>query len=85
MEGIINNFTMSRHSQNTKHLVVTVAGVKDKKKAETLLGKGVSWKTPSGKEIRGTVKATHGNNGAVRVIFEKGMPGQSIGKKVKII
>ncbi len=83
MEATINSFRMSRHSQDTKHLILTVKGVNSQAKAEKLLGRKVSWKTPSGKDIYGEVKATHGNKGAVRAIFEKGLPGQAIGTKVK--
>jgi ribosomal protein L35AE/L33A len=34
--------------------------------------------------MSGKVAASHGNSGAVRVIFETGMPGQALGQKVKI-
>jgi len=30
------------------------------------------------------VADAHGNKGAVRVIFEKGMPGQAIANKVEV-
>ena len=59
-----------------------------KEKAKALVGKEVVWKNPSGKnkiEIKGKISALHGSKGCVRVIFEKGMPGQSIGTKVKTI
>ena len=35
-------------------------------------------------EIKGIVKSAHGNGGCLRVIFEKGMPGQSISGKVMV-
>jgi len=65
-------------------MIVRVDGVEDRKKASDLLGKTVVWKSPKGKEIKGKVAAPHGNKGAVRVIFEKGMPGQSITQHVEI-
>ena len=59
--------------------------VGDKKEdAIKLIGKTVSWKSPAGKEIKGKVTQFHGNKGALRVIFEKGMPGQAVGSKVDI-
>lgn len=84
MEGIVNNFRQGRHHQKTTHVLISVKGVDDKKKAEKLVGKKVTWKTPTGKEIAGKVAAAHGNSGVVRVIFEKGLPGQALATKVKI-
>ena len=83
MEGTISNFRSARHHQYDRQMVVVIDGV-DKEKAEGLVGKTVVWKSPAGKEIKGKISASHGNKGAVRVIFEKGMPGQSVGSKVKI-
>lgn len=65
-------------------MVVIVKDTNNREKASKLVGKKVSWKTPAGKEIKGIIKAAHGNKGAVRVLFEKGMPGQAVGEKVKI-
>ena len=84
MEGIIHSFRRGRHTQTTNQMIIIVKGIAKKDKAAELAGKSVSWKSPAGKEIKGKVSAAHGNKGAVRVIFEKGMPGQSIGTKVAI-
>ncbi len=83
MKAQISNFRMSRHGKYDNHMVVSVEGVDNKEKAEKLVGKEVSYNTGK-KEIKGTVKSTHGNKGAVRVLFEKGMPGQSLGQEIKI-
>ena len=84
MEGIISNFRKSVHVQKGNHMIVMVDDVNTREKAEKLAGKEVEYKTESGKIIKGKVAAAHGNKGAVRVIFEKGMPGQSVAKKVSI-
>jgi len=84
MEATIVNFRRGIHTQKDTHMVLLVKGYEDKDKSSSLVGKTVIFTTETGKEIKGSVKATHGNKGAVRAIFEKGMPGQSIGKKVKI-
>ena len=55
-----------------------------REKAKLLIGKKITWTSPAKREIKGEIKTTHGNNGCLRVHFEKGMPGQSIGTKVKI-
>ena len=84
MEGVIKNFRKGKRTQKTTHMVVYLSKVSDRKKASELVGKSVVWKSPKGKEIKGKVASAHGNKGAVRVIFEKGMPGQSLGNKVEI-
>lgn len=86
MKGIIVNFRGSMRIKTGNQMIVQTEGVTDKEKAKSLLGKKVTWATPGKKKntITGKVSAVHGNKGAVRVIFEKGLPGQSIGTEVKI-
>ena len=84
MKAIITNFRMGRHTKSNNHMIIKVESIESKDKAKDLLNKKVIWKSPSGKEIKGIVKALHGNKGALRVIFEKGMPGQSIGSEVDV-
>ena len=48
-----------------------------------LIGKKVTYKTKN-QEIIGEVTSLHGVKGAIRVRFEKGMPGQSIFREVLI-
>ena len=84
MEGVIKNFRRSRTRQKTNHMIVYLNDISDREKATGLVGKQVVWKSPKGKEINGKVASAHGNNGAVRVIFEKGLPGQSLSTKVDI-
>ena len=78
------NYRLSRHRQTPSHLILRVSGIDDSKKAATLVGKHLSWKSPAGKEIKGKIAAAHGNSGAVRAIFEKGMPGQALGQKIVV-
>ena len=65
-------------------MIMLVDEIDSKEKANALIGKKVIWSSPAKKEIKGVVKSAHGCKGALRVLFEKGMPGQSIGQKVKI-
>ncbi len=67
-----------------KQMVITINDVDDKEKASKFVGKEVVWKSPAGKELKGKVSAAHGNKGNLRVIFETGMPGQSLSGKVEI-
>lgn len=84
MEGVIVNFRGSHKTKYDNHMIIKVDKVSNREGAKKLKGKGVIWKTSSGKEIKGKIASEHGNSGALRVIFEKGMPGQSIGKKVEV-
>ena len=84
MEGVIVHFRGSRRVKRTNQMIVQVSGVDDKDKASKLIGKNVVWKTPAGKQMLGKITNIHGNSGALRVRFDIGLPGQSIGKKVAI-
>ncbi|EFK97913.1 50S ribosomal protein L35Ae [sediment metagenome] len=84
MEGIISNFRKSMHRQTPSHPIILISGVDSKEKAAKFVGKKAVWTSPAGKQLKGEIRAPHGNKGAVRAIFETGLPGQSIGTKVVI-
>ena len=83
-EGVIVNYRGSHKTQHPNQMIIKVEGYDNKDKAKDLIKKIVTWKTPAGKEMKGTITKEHGNKGAVRVKFEKGLPGQAIGTKVKV-
>lgn len=86
MEGIISNFRRGKRTVYTNQMIIAVKEIDSKEKANKLLKKKVIWSS-SGKQkkqITGIITKAHGNNGALRVKFYKGMPGQAIGKIVKI-
>lgn len=84
MEGTIVHFRGSRRVKRSNQMVVLIKSIDDKEKASKLVGKKVTWKTSAGKQLIGQITAAHGNSGALRVRFDTGMPGQSIGTKVAI-
>lgn len=84
MEGVIVHFRGSRRVKRGNQMIIQVNGIDSKDKASKLVGKKVIWKTSAGKQMTGQITALHGNSGALRVRFETGMPGQSIGTKVAI-
>jgi len=84
MEATIVHFRGSRRVRSHNQMIVEVNGIDTKEKASNIVGKKAVWKSSSGKQITGQVTAIHGNSGALRVRFETGMPGQSIGSKVEI-
>jgi len=84
MNGIIVNFRGSKHRKKGNQMVILPEGCDTKEKASKLIGKTVIWESPAKKVIKGKITNTHGNKGAVRALFEKGMPGQAIASKIKI-
>ena len=75
---------MSRHISKQNHIILVISGSTTKEKAQTHLGKEVVWTSPAGKKIKGKIAATHGNKGALRAIFTKGLPGQCRGGTVDV-
>lgn len=84
MKAIITSFRRSLHRISPNHMVIQIDSVLTKDKAKEFIGKEVVYTTESGKELKGKISGLHGNIGKLRVIFETGMPGQSLGKEVKI-
>ncbi len=84
MHGILKNYRRGRNTQHSTQYIVEVSGFETRAKASTLNGKKVTWKSTADKPIVGKIMAAHGNSGAVRVKFEKGLPGQAIGSQVSI-
>jgi len=84
MNAQITNFRGGVHTQKGNHMIIKPEGVSTREEAEKLVDKKVTWKSPAGKELNGRVASAHGNSGCVRVIFETGMPGQSLSDTVVI-
>jgi large subunit ribosomal protein L35Ae len=84
MDGIIINFRRGKKTMTTNQMVVEIDETSKQEEATKLIGKQVTYLTSAGNAIKGKVSGTHGKNGNVRVLFERGMPGQAIGQKVKI-
>ena len=82
MDGKIVNYRKSVHNQKTNHLVVTIEGIDSKDKATKLVGKKVIYNTGK-KDMIGKINAIHGNKGALRAVFDTGLPGQALGQNVK--
>ncbi len=83
MNGTIVNYKGGKHTQVTNQMIITIEGISSKDDAAKLVGKSVTYNTGK-KDITGEVRSAHGNSGAIRVLFETGMPGQAIGKQVSI-
>jgi len=82
--GKVIQFRRGRHVIHERHFLIEVEDSNSKEEAKKYVGKEVIWTSTAGKKIKGKVSAPHGNNGVLRAIFEKGLPGQAITTKVEI-
>jgi len=83
MNGTIVNYKSGMHTQTDNQMIVKIEGITTKEEAKKLVGKKVTYNTGK-KNMTGEIRASHGNSGAIRVLFETGMPGQAVGKQVQI-
>jgi large subunit ribosomal protein L35Ae len=83
MKGKVIQFRRGRKTIHERHFLIDV-NVENREKAEKFVGKEVEWTSPAGKKIKGKISSAHGNNGLVRAIFEKGLPGQAITTEVEV-
>lgn len=84
VNGRVIQFRQGRRTTTPRHMLIEIPSCDNKEKAEKFVGKSVEWKSPAKKSITGKVAATHGTKGVLRVIFETGLPGQSIGTEVEV-
>jgi large subunit ribosomal protein L35Ae len=83
MRATIIQFRRSRKTIKERHYLIDV-GKENREEAKKLIGQELSWKSPSGKIIKGKISSPHGNKGLVRAIFERGLPGQAITTDVEL-
>jgi large subunit ribosomal protein L35Ae len=83
MKGVIVNYKGGKHTQVTNQMIIAMEEVTSRDEAAKLVGKTVVYNTGK-KDIKGEVRSAHGNSGALRVLFETGMPGQAIGQPITI-
>ena len=86
MKAKVIQFRRGRKNYTPRHFLIEVEDLKSRAEAMKLVGKTVEWTSPGKHETKivGKISSAHGNKGAVRAIFEKGLPGQAIGTEVKI-
>ena len=84
VKGKVVQFRRGRRNIHEKHFLIEIDGVSSREDADKYVGKAVSWKSPAGKIIKGKVASAHGNNGVLRCIFERGLPGQAITTEVSV-
>lgn len=86
MKAVVIQFRRGRKHYRPRQFLIQPEKCKSKKDAEKLIGKSVEWKSLGKKQklIVGKITATHGVKGLVRVVFEKGLPGQALNTEAEI-
>lgn len=83
VKGKVINFRRSLKHLIERHFILDFE-CKNREEALKLIGKEVVWTSEAGKRIRGKVSGAHGNNGLVRAIFERGLPGQAMNTDIEL-
>ena len=82
--GRITNYRIGIRTQSSRECLVQFAGVDSAAQTGPLMGQKVVWKGEN-KNLIGKIVGFHGNNGAVRVKFKRGVPGQALGTPVELV
>jgi large subunit ribosomal protein L35Ae len=81
--GIITSFRIGNKRQYQKQCLVEVLN-ESGEEVKGLIGWKVFWPADNPK-IRGKIIRKHGNKGVLRVKLNKGLPGQAVNKRVRIV
>jgi len=78
------NYRIGIRTQSSRECLIKFNGVDSAAQAGSLLGQKVVWKGAN-KSLVGKITSFHGNSGAVRAKFKKGVPGQALGTTVELV
>ena len=80
---MIINYRLGRKTQYPRECLIKVLEV-DPSDSKQMIGWKVGWPADDPK-IYGKIVGFHGRRGALRVRFKRGVPGQALNSRVKII
>jgi len=81
-EGLILNYRLGGKTQYPKQCLIKVMGA-ELSYAKRMIGLKVGWPVDDPK-ICGKIIGVHGRTGTLRVRFNRGVPGQALGTRVRI-
>lgn len=81
--GVITNYRRGPKSQRNRECLLKVLDV-DPIESTKLIGWRVSWPLDEPR-LFGMISKSHGRTGTLRVKFKRGLPGQALGTKVRIV
>jgi len=82
-EGLILSYRLGKKTQYPKQCLIKVVGA-EPSDAMQMVGLRVGWPAREPK-IYGKIVGVHGRKGVLRVRFKRGLPGQALGSRVKIV
>ncbi len=82
--GRIVNYRIGIRTQMSRECLIQFTDIVSAAQAGQLVGQKVVWKGEN-KKHTGKIVGFHGKNGAVRVKFKKGVPGQALGATVELV
>ncbi len=82
-EGLIINYRLGRKTQYPRECLIKVLEI-DPSDSKQMIGWKVGWPADDPK-IYGKIVGFHGRRGTLRVRFKRGVPGQALNSRVKII
>ncbi len=82
VEGLILNYRIGGKTQDARQCLIKVMSV-EPSEARRMIGSKVGWPVENPKII-GKIVGVHGRTGTLRVRFNRGVPGQALGSRVKI-
>ena len=78
------NYRIGIRTQSSRECLIKFKGIDSTTQAGPLIGQKVVWKGAN-KPLVGKIINFHGNSGAVRAKFKKGVPGQALGTTVELV
>jgi large subunit ribosomal protein L35Ae len=84
IKGTIISYRRGPKTQQSKVCLVRFDNVNSVSEAGQLIGRKVAWPANE-RKIIGKIVLLHGKNGLVRVRFRKGLPGNALGSRIRII
>ena len=81
--GIIINYRRGPKSQRNRECLLKVLDIEPMESSK-LIGWKVGWPYDEPR-VFGMISKTHGRTGTLRVKFKKGVPGQALSTKVRIV
>jgi len=84
-KGLILGYRRGTNTQYPNEVLLKLYGVDDRGHASQFIGKKVVYVDEKGNTYRGKIIGVHGRKGVVRAVFNPNLPGQAIGKEVKVI
>jgi len=83
--GVVVNYRLGPREQYPRECILQFPNVRSRSEAGQLIGRKVAWTDGKKNTIVGVIVAPHGNKGLVRARFRRGLPGQALGTRVRIV